>query len=260
MVCFRLLEISMKILAAAMSVFIVSNLWAVRPQDKKAAPATPPNGAPGCPTPTQDGATLPEGGRVEENVYTNEFYGLRYEFPKSWHVDAGAIQLGADQKKKHESPPDPEDKVAHAVWQEIQCHHQLLVVSREPETHPWPGASHVGIPSVSLNINDLTVREDVKTPHDSSNVTTESPDEDVQIVWGPTDFVFDGQLFSRTDWKLTLPPLLDRTARTLPPGRIIYRASVAGVRNGHWILFLIHAESPQQLEDLFQTLQSLHFR
>jgi len=248
----------MKILAAAMSVFIVTSLWAVRLQDKNAAPAAAPSGAPGCPAPTQEGVTLPEGGRVEENVYTNDFYGLRYEFPKGWYVDEGAIQSGADQKKKHASPP--EDKVAYVVWREVQCNHQLLVVSRDLETHPWPGASVVGIPSVRLNINDLPTREDVKTPHNSTNVATEPRDEDPQIVWGPTDYVLDGQLFSRTDWKVTLLPLFDQTARTLTPGRVIFRASVAGVRNGHSLLFLIHAESPQQLEDLFQTLQSLHFK
>jgi len=248
----------MKILAAAMSVFIAGNIWAARLQDKDAALATPPSGALGCPAPAQEGANLPEGGRVEENVYTNDFYALRYEFPKGWYVDEGALQLGADQKKKHASPP--EDKVARVVWREIQCNHQLLVTSRDPETHPWPGARVVGIPSVRLNINDLPMREDVKTRQDSTNVAPESRDEDPQIISGPTDYLLDSQLFSRTDWKVTLLPVLDQKARTLTPARVIYRAIVTGVRNGHSILFLILAESPQQLEDLFQTLQSLHFK
>jgi hypothetical protein len=149
--------------------------------------------------------------------------------------------------------------MAHTVWPEIQCHHSRLEVSRDPEKHPWPGASQVGNPSISLNINDFSVREDVKTPQDSSNVIRESPVEPFQVVGGPINYVFDGQEFSRTDWKMTLPPLLDQTARTLSPGRIIYKASIAGARSGHWIPFIITAENPQQIEDLFQTLHSLRF-
>jgi hypothetical protein len=210
--------------------------------------------------PAQVGATLPEGGRIDGNVYINDYYGLRYEFPKGWFVDKERLDYVANQKKQHGSQPNPEEKQAYAIWLMTQCHHQLLEVSRDPEKHPWPGAVHIGSPSITLNINDRALWNDLKGSPESSNAATQPPDKSLEIIRGPADYVFDGQLFSRKDVKETLGSHPDSKTKPLTPAKVIYTSSVSGTRNDYVILFNIVAESPEQLEELFNTLSSLKFR
>ena len=231
----------MKILAITVGVFVVGNLWALPSQDKSAVPATISTGAPGCPAvPAQEGANLPEGGRVEENVYTNDFYGLRYEFPKGWHVDEEMIRDAAHQKS-HMAHKDRGD-YAYRSWLSAQCDHLLLEVSRDPEKGPpWSEANLWETPRISLRIKDREVGF-----AEGSNVR-----------W--STYVFDGQVFTRMDWNKNASANQSQETAKASLTRILYTAALTGKRNGRSIVFRISAESLEQRKDLIETLHSLHF-
>jgi hypothetical protein len=233
----------------------VGSSWTVQSQEK-ARPPFALTGEEGCPSPAYEGKPRPEAWRVEENVYSNDFYGLRFEFPKGWFVDKAVMEHDANQKKQHASRPDPKDPT-YGVWLDIQCNHLLLAVSRDPEI---PGAGRpVGVPHIVLEVSDVVFPRDIKSAKEWLNSRRESLAETSEVVREPADYLFDGQLFSRMDVREALLPLTDRTGKVLSPGGIVYIAEIVGVRNGYWIEFDLTASSPEDLEDLFQTLNSLHF-
>jgi hypothetical protein len=118
----------------------------------------------------------------------------------------------------------------------------------------------VGIPNIVLEVRDIIFRENIKSGKEWLNSRRENLDETSEVVREPADYLFDGQLFSRMDVREALLPLTDRTGRVLSPGRTVYQAEIVGVRNGYWIEFDLAADSPQELEELFQTLDSLQFK
>lgn len=248
-------------IAAPFSVVIillaVGSSWAVQSHEK-ALPPLALTGEEGCPAaPAHEGKPRPEAWRVEENVYNNDFYGLRYEFPKGWFVDKTVMENDVNQKKQHARRPDPKDPT-YGVWLDIQCNHLLLEVSRDSEKIPGAGGL-VGIPHIVLEVSDVVFPKNIKSGKERLNSRKETLNETSQIVREPADYLFDGQLFSRMDLTEALLPLTDRAGKVLSPGRIVYKAEIVGVRNGYWIEFDLAAGSPQDLEDLFQTLNSLKF-
>ena len=234
--------------------------WPVRLQEKATA-SVPSTGKEGCAVaPAQPGQTESEAARIVENMYVNDFYGLTYEFPKSWFVNRNLIEYDLNQKKKYANPPDPKDKTAYGLWLDIQCNHLLLYVSKDPENTPSNKSRQAGIPYIHLTVSDFVFREGIRTGKDWLNSRKEFLDGTSQVIRDPTDYVFAGQLFSRMDLKVHFPPLMSQSGRILSPSLEGYEADVVGVRNGYWIMFGMVAENPQQLEELFKTLDSLKFK
>jgi hypothetical protein len=249
----------MKILAVAMCVLAVGNHWTGRLQEQTGAPVAP-TGADACPlAPAHQGNVRPEAWRIEENVYNNDFYGLRYEFPKGWFIDKALMENDANQKKQHASRPDPKDPM-YGVWLDIQCGHLLLAVSRDDWKTTGGEDRGMGITHILLNVSDVVFRHNITTAKDLLNSRKESLRETSQVVREPADYVFDGQLFSRMDLKETALPVMERGGKIRSPGGTVYEAEIIGVRNGYWIEFDFAADSLQELEELFQTLDSLQFK
>jgi hypothetical protein len=70
-----------------------------------------------------------------------------------------------------------------------------------------------------------------------------------EIVRNPTDYDFGGETFSRMDVKWALPK-----------GGVSYSGDAVTIRRGYLIQFTIFADSLEQLDVLYQTLNSLQFK
>jgi hypothetical protein len=250
-VCFGLVVTLMKMVAFALGVVVVGGSWAAGAQDQQGAPVAPGAGVQDCLTvPEEKGATLPEDGRIEKNVYINDFYGVRYELPDGWHVDTETLRYIFDQKSRRANPPGPQEAQPYANWQGVQCSHTLLAVSRDPEKMPvWSAANQWGTPHISLTIVD----------HEFRPLVLDSPGKIRPRV--PSGYTFGGQSFSRTDATSSSPTYSDQETKTLVPGgKMMYSALLTAMQNGHRVSFRISAESAQQREDLIQSLNSLQFK
>jgi hypothetical protein len=225
------------------------------------APAAVPAKSVGCPgafTPPQK--IGPEAWHIENNVYTNDFYGLSYEFPKGWFVHESAVQRELAQKRKHADPPNPNDKLAYAGWLAIQCTHLLLEVRQDPEADEGNKSRFRVAPRIELTVYDPVLTEGLTTARDWFAEWRKHLDDNIYIVREPTDYVFSDQLFCRMDTRYVVPPIEDKTGAILAEAQTKYNAIVMGVRSGYWIQLNIIADNPQQLEELFQTLNSLRFK
>ena len=177
---------------------------------------------------------------VSGNVYTNDLIGLTFRFPQDWTVDNEAMKI-ANAEKPTSTPPsvggEPKPPVSRTYL--------LLEVSqRSPKTRIVSG------PRIMLNASLVSSSKN-ETPADRFEVIKRSIETkpNGQVTHGPVDIFLGGETFSRMDLKWVLPS-----------GAFTYEADVAAVRGGYRIAFTILADTPEQLDQVLQTLNSLQFK
>jgi hypothetical protein len=182
----------------------------------------------------------PDLGSVSNNVYTNDSSGLTYTFPIGWSVDKDAMDSINEQP-------------AYASGQAPNKSPLLLMVSQQAEEVRCEGcSSHTvrgpriliyarAVPSPSKDQTSNAVLLRIKQSLEGS--------QSAKIVREPADCSFGGQTFSRMDVKWASPK-----------GGVSYSGDAVTIRRGYLIQFTIFAESLGQLDELFQTLNSLQFK
>ena len=186
-------------------------------------------------------------GSVSGNVYTNNSLGLRYEFPKDWGVAQAAMDYENTPPKESEPKPDaPVDgKIFHAG--DNSC--VLLEVAK----HPSEGPRHPAPPSIRLEVGKITASQESMSARDVLDFMRRTTKSNFfgRVVREPTDYSFGGQTFSRMDMTRTMP--------THGGSRTTYGSDVVGIRKGYRLIFEIVANNPKELDELFETLNSLQF-
>ncbi|HXX43451.1 MAG TPA: hypothetical protein VEJ38_01890 [Candidatus Acidoferrales bacterium] len=206
-----------------------------------------PNPAPvASDKPAQTSDPSPDLGSIAGNVYTNDSIGMTYEFPKGWFVDRGWIET---QNKPVDLGPRPTDPDQAAKYDSMvamkQGTHALLAVSE----HGGDTASDTG-PRIQLSVSPVfdnragaDILSGMKAAYDHMRL--------IQIVEDPADHTFGGLTFSRMDLRL-----LD----VILKGGAGFQSAIIGTRNRQYLQFLILANSPEQLDSLVHSLDSLRFR
>jgi hypothetical protein len=180
----------------------------------------------------------PDLGSVSGNVYTNVFFGMRYEFPEGWHVDEVATnQANADAKKLVDR------QRAAGAGGAVQENYQLLEVSKGV-----PDGPRVGNPRIVISISNVTPTS--QSGRDVFNGAKETINSmsGAQIVRDPFDCTYGGHAFTRMDQKLTLDYVLEG-----------YEGDAITVLKGYLVNFQVFADTQNELDEPFKTLNSLQF-
>ena len=211
-------------------------------QNQNAAPAAPA----ASDKPSRPADPSVDLGSIADNVYTNNSIGVTYEFPKGWFVDRAWIEA---QNKPQDLGPRPTDPEQQAKYDSMVAMRKgtyaLLAVSE----HGGDTASDTG-PRIQLSISPVfenksgaDILNGMKSMYGRMRL--------VQIVDDPADYTFGGVTFSRMDLRL-----LDVILR----GGAGFQSAIIGVRNGQYLQFVVLANTPEQLDSLVHSLDSLRFK
>ena len=183
----------------------------------------------------------PHLGSVSRNQYTNDFFGMTYTFPKTWFVDRAAMDEKNASAKKFFASQSGDHSAVHQSY-------TLLMVSRSPEEIRCEGCSSIRVlgPRIMLSAGTLTSAGRDQTAADIQDAGRRLFDgrPGYQVIRGPAVWSSGNQTFSRMDAKVGAG----------------YEGDAIVVRQGYWIEFKISADTPEQLEELYDTLNSLKFK
>ena len=211
-------------------------------QNQNAAPAAPA----ASDKPSRPADPSVDLGSIADNVYTNNSIGMTYEFPKGWLVDRAWIEAQNKPQDLGPRPTDPEEQAKYDSMVAMRKGtYALLAVSE----HGGDTASDTG-PRIQLSISPVfenksgaDILNGMKSMYGRMRL--------VQIVDDPADFTFGGLTFSRMDLRL-----LDVILR----GGAGFQSAIIGVRNGQYLQFVVLANTPEQLDSLVHSLDSLRFK
>jgi hypothetical protein len=184
----------------------------------------------------------PDLGSVSGNVYTNDSFGITYTFPQGWVVDKTTLSHQTTSEEKfHASQSQTDGSALHGSY-------TLLMVSKLPEEiiHCKDCSStRVHNPRIILSVSLVPASDEAQTASDIQNRIKQMFDgKGNRFVNGPTPCSFNGQTFSRMD------------AAT----GVAYSGDAITIRNHDQIEFSFFADTPEQLEDLYATLNTLHLK
>lgn len=184
----------------------------------------------------------PDLGSVSGNVYTNESFGITYTFPKNWVVDKSALsRQTSSEQKVYASQPQTDGSTPHGSY-------TLLMVSKLPEEIiQCKDCSSIGVhsPNIILSVSSAPASAEVQTASDIQNKIKQMFDgKGIRFVKGPTLCSFNGQTFSRMD----------------TTNGIAHSGDAITIRNHYTIEFRLFADTAEQLEDLYATLNTLQLK
>jgi hypothetical protein len=200
-----------------------------------------PTPAPAAPhEPRQSSGAQPSLGSILDNQYRNDFFRMRYEFPKDWHVDKAAMDHANSDAETFlsSSGKDPN----HNAWAGYRSL-GLLKISKLPAD-----GLRVHGPRITLDASSVTPK--LQTSSDVLNgfKRTLSEQPNARIIRDLTECSFGGRNFVRLDVKWELPG-----------GGASYEGDAITVVNGYFVEFQIFADTRDELDDLYRTLDSLQF-
>jgi hypothetical protein len=184
----------------------------------------------------------PDLGSVSGNVYTNDSFGITYTFPQGWVVDKTALSHQATSEEKFRaSQPQTDGSALHGSY-------TLLMVSKIPEEiiHCKDCSStRVHNPNIILSVGVVPASSELQTASDIQNKFKQMFDgKGLRFVNGPTPCSFNGHNFSRTDTTTG----------------VVYQGDALAIHNHYTIEFRLFADTPEQLEDLYATLNTLQLK
>jgi len=211
-------------------------------QNQNAAPAAPA----ASDKPSRPADPSVDLGSIADNVYTNNSIGMTYEFPKGWLVDRAWIEAQNKPQDLGPRPTDPEEQAKYDSMVAMRKGTYALLAISE---HGGDTASDTG-PRIQLSVSPVfenksgaDILNGMKSMYGRMRL--------VQIVDDPADYTFGGVTFSRMDLRL-----LDVILR----GGAGFQSAIIGVRNGQYLQFVVLANTPEQLDSLVHSLDSLRFK
>jgi len=187
----------------------------------------------------------PESGFVSNNIYTNEFFAFKYHFPKSLSVQSGRtgdflLNVDKAQDSKATAP-----SVAVLGFLASKTHQLLVLLER-----PFDTLVPVN-PGVTILAVDVSFAPGIQTGKDFNTMQGRHRQEDhlgLMLIHEAQDCDFGGKDFSRMDFK---------SKGEL--GNTEYESIVSTVVRGYALTFVVAAQTPDRLEALVETLNTLEF-
>lgn len=192
---------------------------------------------------TQAEANLLQAGSISGNTYTNVFFEMTYEFPKGWTVDRAAMDSDNAPRKKPSRPANPNDGGLYDWAVNIEIYN-LLEVSQTASESP-----RVERPKIRLHATKLLASERTETTDEIIGAFEEnlSKNPHVQIIRQPTQVSYAGHTFS------------EMSAKWIGSTEAYTGYAVTTIQ-GYSLGFEISANSLEQLNGLFHTLNTLRFK
>ncbi len=191
---------------------------------------------------SQPAAAQPALGSVTGNEYSNESIGMTYVFPKGWFVDTAMMAATNESVKTYVASHDQSGRFKDyqgSTW---------LMVSKSPERVDCDSCSsmHISGPSIILSGSAMDPSDEHKTGADIQNAIKSRLEGrgGFYVVRGPTEFFVGGQSFSRMDMT----------------NGLLYHGDAIAIRNHVRVEFQFVAETAEQLEDFYKTLNTLQFK
>jgi hypothetical protein len=173
-------------------------------------------------------------GSVSGNVYTNKGVGITYTFPQGWFVNKTATDKQNGSVKESGGNPSP-----------FHNGYNLLTVSKLPEETALCGncsSTRVRGPHIRLDVSTVAPSDDQTAVGIQNSIKRLFDGKGkFRVIRGPEVCSFGGQTFSR----------MDATNGTT------YQGDAITIRKPYQIEFQFFADSPEQLEELYDTLNSL---
>lgn len=184
----------------------------------------------------------PDLGSVSGNIYTNDSFGITYTFPQGWVVDKTALSHQTTSEEKFHATQPQTDGLT------LRGSYTLLMVSKLPEEiiHCRDCSStRVHNPNIILSVGVVPASGELQTASDIQNKFKQMFDgKGLRFVNGPTPCSFNGHNFSRTDTTTG----------------VAYQGDALAIHNHYTIEFRLFADTPEQLEDLYATLNTLQLK
>jgi len=192
------------------------------------------------------GTQGPEAGSVSDNVYTNNYFGFTYEFPKGWSAPGEATSKYLKEMRKAVTTGGDATKAALFDVAEKRTH-QLLTLLEHPVG--TPGATDASIYVVA---EDISYAPGIQKPSDyllntKAGLVKQRPD--LKVLREPTDGTYGGKPFARME-----------TSVEKSSDLTLYTGYAATIINSQAILFLFASNKPTQLASLMDTLNTLQFK
>ena len=192
----------------------------------------------------QDDSTAFDPGAFSQDVYTNHFWGFRYEAPHGWtaHGDETKKEIMAVGKSLVDQKTLTGKVVANRSDERT---HQLLTLFQYPL-----GTPGVENQSVQLLAEDVRFAPGIRSGREYLlnvgqvlRAMKTSPEFDEK----PKEVTYGGQTMYRMDITMKLPT------------KVIYQSMIATVLKGYGIAFAFTSYSPEGRDKLVKTLDSLQF-
>lgn len=192
------------------------------------------------------GTQGPETGSVADNVYTNNYFGFTYEFPKGWSVPSEQTRKYLREIRKAAATGGDPTKAALFELAEKRSRQLLTVLEKPMGT---PGATDAGIYVIA---EDISYAPGVQKPSDyllntKASLLKQRPD--LKVLREPTDFTYGGKPFARMETFVETGPV-----------QTFYTGYAATILNSQVMLFLFTSNKPEQLASLIDTLNTLQFK
>ena len=144
--------------------------------------------------------------------------------------------------------PEPSDPKLREIFRYKNDSHVLLEVASNPSDSP----RHAAPPMIRLEAGRISPSKPVTAADMLAFIKQTESERSNKVIREPEDSSFDGQVFSRMDVSKTGPT-------TKLEFRTTYWSYVVGTRKGYILIFAIVANSPEELDRLFETLRSPRF-
>jgi TonB family protein len=192
------------------------------------------------------GEVRPESGSVTDNVYTNNYFGFAYEFPKGWWIaDDATKKYMMEMGQAVVSGGDPTKRAIAEVAEKRS--HQLLAVFEHPFGTPVKFNSNIVVQAQEVSYLPGVQKGSDYLLNFKAAMTGANPD--LKILREPTDFSVGGRTFSRLDVSIE---------KTI--GATIYQSFAATILNSYALVFTFSANKPERLATLADTLNTLQFK
>jgi TonB family protein len=201
---------------------------------------------------SNSGSIVPEvavqvdSGVVAENMYTSDFFGFSYLFPKGWSVQSEVTKKRLmEVGKAIITQGDPNKS---AVMDVAEKHsYQLLTVFEHPVGTPVPFN-----PGLIVMAEDVSYAPGVKNGADyllNLKMGLEKRHEELKILRAPTEQSFGGKSFFRMD-----------VAFSTSTGATVLESYSSTVLKGNALTFIFFEERTERLQSLTDTLNTLEFK
>jgi Flp pilus assembly protein TadD len=214
----------------------------IQPANPVYATVADPDGAKKA---AQTNGSEPDIGSVSGNVYTNQFFGFSFEFPKGWTVlDAGAARVTAEAGGAILANGDPTLQDAQHAATRIA--HPLFYAT---EGLTKDGA--ISVRSVQIHALDVSAAPGLKSPEDYLTGLAAMRSQFVRTATEPMGKPEPLQVGGRPFWKLNMS--------TRVGNALLSEAEIVAIQKRYVLIFVVVGPDTASRDDLVKTIQAVHF-
>ncbi len=206
--------------------------------------------APAIALPQQTGKIQPDSGTVSGNIYTNDYFGMSYQFPQGWHVQGKDAQSEVMERGHkgiyHEDASKSEGEAATEHHEALERTWFVFGATQRP-------GERMQRPSVQIVAFVLSGISSPPGPKEVLSAWGESlKPMGVVLVQEPTEMSVASHRFFVALYKFT-------PSSSENGGKTVWQASAITVEHGHAVMCFFAADSQSAVNDLVRTLDSVSF-